>query len=140
MNHNELLAERERLLAQYARARREDKTKILARLVVIDEDLKDIDSEKLTTTMNRTGKTKEVVKTKVRKKNRAENQKLESLCFQCARATADACPWIGEKKKIWTKAIESKHMADNVRNREITIYKVTDCVHFVKEARIQNAG
>lgn len=39
MNRNELLAERERLLDLYSRARGEDRTKILARLVVIDEEL-----------------------------------------------------------------------------------------------------
>jgi len=40
MNHNALLAERNRLLTLYIRARGEERIRILARLVVLDEEIK----------------------------------------------------------------------------------------------------
>ena len=39
MNHNALLAERNRLLDLYSKARGEDRTRILAKLVVLDEEM-----------------------------------------------------------------------------------------------------
>ena len=39
MNHNALLAERNRLLTLYTRARGEERIRILARLVVLDEEM-----------------------------------------------------------------------------------------------------
>lgn len=41
MNRNALLAERNRLLDLYIKARREERRRILARLVVIDEELQE---------------------------------------------------------------------------------------------------
>ncbi len=46
MNHNALLAERNRLLTLYTRARGEERIRILARLVVLDEEIKHQEAEK----------------------------------------------------------------------------------------------
>jgi len=53
MNHNALLAERNRLLTErnrlltlYIRARGEERIRILARLVVLDEEIKHQEAEK----------------------------------------------------------------------------------------------
>jgi len=46
MNHNALLAERNRLLTLYIRARGEERIRILARLVVLDEEIKHQEAEK----------------------------------------------------------------------------------------------
>lgn len=67
------------------------------------------------------------------------DQKSESLCFHCAKARADRCEWIGQKKKIWTNAVETKFIADRARNREITIYKITECPYYEKGAMRANA-
>jgi len=52
MNHNALLAERNRLLDLYSKARGEDRTRILAKLVVIDEELEGKQNERVRNTAN----------------------------------------------------------------------------------------
>lgn len=52
MNCNALLEQRNRLLTLYTRARGEDRTKILAKLVVIDEELEGKQNERVRNTAN----------------------------------------------------------------------------------------
>lgn len=149
MDRDALLAERNRLLDMYVKARHEEQGKILARLFVIDDELGGVQNKEIANILKehpeeigykarKLGLCKNgainMAQGKKRSKNEKNQQKLESLCFHCANGRADRCEWIGRKKKIWDKAVETTFMADRARNREITIYKVTNCARFVKEA------
>lgn len=125
--YRDLIQERNKLLDRYIRVKGHEKLMILTRIMDIDEELEEISHNRPVNMAQR------VVQGKKKAKNEKKHQKCESLCFHCENARADRCPWIKEKKKIWNKAIEAKFLADNVRNREITIYKVTDCPNFAQE-------
>jgi hypothetical protein len=63
--------------------------------------------------------------------------KLYSICWTCKNARANICPWIGEGKKIWSRAKSAKRKLLKSKQKQgkehYTVYAVEECQYFKPE-------
>lgn len=66
----------------------------------------------------------------------------ESICWDCANATVDRCPWVDHGEKIWTTAIPKRvrynanGKSERAKVRVEELYLVQSCPFYQIESRV----
>jgi len=59
----------------------------------------------------------------------------ESICWDCANARANLCPWIAKKKRIWARALKEERSAGDGSGKYIPVYIIQTCRHYRPDAK-----